>query len=81
LLEWLIHMTLINVISYLLVWGIIGAALFSLFVFSVFRTGIVYTARKEDGLLKERIPLTGYLISAGFWFSLFSSWLQLIISG
>ena len=59
-------MTLINVISYLVVWGIIGAVLFSSFVIFVFRTGIVYTARNKDGLIKERIPITEYLTSIGF---------------
>lgn len=54
LLEPLIYMILINVISYLVVWGIIGAVLFSLFVIFVFRTGIVYNARNEDGLLKRK---------------------------
>lgn len=44
----------------------IGSALFSLFIIFVFRTGIVYTARDEDGLLKEKIPILGYLVSAGF---------------
>ena len=54
MLEPLIYMILINVISYLVVWGIIGAVLFSLFVIFVFRTGIVYNARNEDGLLKRK---------------------------
>ena len=59
-------MSLSDVVIYLAAWGIIGATLFSVFVIIVFRSGIVYAARKEDGLIKERIPLTGYLPSAGF---------------
>ena len=55
-----------EIVRYLLVWGTIGAVLFSLFVIFVFRTGLVYTARKDDGLLKEKIPWTGYLVSIGF---------------
>jgi hypothetical protein len=59
-------MSLSAVIGFLITWTIIGALLFSLFVLFVFRSGVVYTARNEDGLLKEKIPLTGYLSSAGF---------------
>lgn len=55
-----------EIVRYLLVWGTIGAVLFSLFVIFVFRTGLVYTSRKDDGLLKEKIPWTGYLVSIGF---------------
>jgi hypothetical protein len=59
-------MTVVAIIQYLLIWGIIGAVLFSMFVVFVFRSGIVYTARNKDGLLKDSIPLAGYLASAGF---------------
>ena len=59
-------MSFSEIVRYLSVWGIIGAVLFSLFVIFVFRSGLVYTSRKEDGLLKENIPLTGYLFSIGF---------------
>ncbi|MFL7892757.1 MAG: hypothetical protein ACK2UM_20005 [Anaerolineales bacterium] len=55
-----------EIVRYLAVWGIIGAFLFSLFVIFVFRSRLVYTSRKEDGLLKEKIPLAGYLTSGGF---------------
>lgn len=51
---------------YLLIAGIIGAVLFSLFVVFLFRSGLVYTARDEQGLLKKKIPLAGYLTSGGF---------------
>ena len=47
--------------SYLLIWSLIGCVLFSFFVLIAFRTGLVYTARKEDGTLKNRIPLKGIL--------------------
>jgi hypothetical protein len=60
------HMPLPGILSYLLIWGTIGAVLFSIFVILVFRSGIVYTTRNEDGLLKERVPLSGYLTSGGF---------------
>jgi hypothetical protein len=59
-------MSFSEIVRYLLVWGIVGAVLFSLFVIFVFKTGLVYTSRKEDGLLKDKIPLTGYLVSIGF---------------
>jgi len=48
-----------EIISYLLTWGIIGCVLFSIFVVFAFRSGLVYTAREDDGLLKKRIPLIG----------------------
>jgi len=59
-------MATIEILRYLLIWGTIGAVLFSFFVIFVFRFGIVYTARNEEGQLKEKIPLTGYLTSGGF---------------
>jgi len=55
-----------EIIIYLVTWGMIGAILFSFFLIFVFRSGIVYTTRNEDGLLKEKIPLRGYLTPALF---------------
>jgi hypothetical protein len=54
-------MTLEEVLGYLGLWSAIGCALFSAYVVVVFRAGMVFTARKEDGTLKEQIPLIGYL--------------------
>jgi hypothetical protein len=54
-------MTLGTAFYYLILWSVIGFTAFSAYVFMVFRTGIVYTARKQDGTLKERIPPSGYL--------------------
>lgn len=53
-------MTLADVLGYLGVWSTIGCIAFSLYVIVAFRTGIVFTARKQDGMLKEHIPLSGY---------------------
>lgn len=50
-----------EVVRYLALWCAIGCVLFSLFVVVAFRTGFVYTARREDGLLKERIPVKGVM--------------------
>ncbi|MFC1997423.1 hypothetical protein ACFLXI_07435 [Chloroflexota bacterium] len=47
--------------SYLLLWGLIGCALFFILVVVLFRTGSVYSARKLDGTLKDVIPLSGKL--------------------
>ena len=58
-------MSFSEALFYLTVWSLIGAIVFSAFVIFVFRTGIVYTSRKEDGTLKEKIPLSGYLASIG----------------
>ncbi len=52
-------MTMKMVLTYLLIWSAIGFAAFSGYVFLAFKTGLVYTARKQDGTLKERIPLSG----------------------
>lgn len=54
-------MTPEEVLSYLGNWSAIGCAIFSVFVVVVFRTGIVFAARQEDGTLKKRIPLRGRL--------------------
>ena len=54
-------MTPDETLHYLGLWSAIGCALFSVFVVVVFRTGIVFTARKEDGALKKRIPVRGRL--------------------
>jgi hypothetical protein len=51
-----------QIISYLMLWGLIGCGLFFLLVVVFFRTGLVYTARKEDGTLKDEIPLSGKLV-------------------
>ena len=54
-------MTPEEVLRYLGVWSAIGCALFSVFVVVAFRTGIVFAARQEDGILKKRIPLRSRL--------------------
>ncbi len=61
-------MTFGEVLSYLAVWSIVGSIAFSVFVVLAFRTGIVFTARNEEGSLKEKIPLRGYLAMMGFMF-------------
>ena len=52
-------MTVSTVLSYLLIWGLFGCVLFFAVVAVLFRTGFVYTARKQDGTLKDEIPLSG----------------------
>jgi hypothetical protein len=54
-------MVLAEVLGYLGIWSAVGCIAFSLYVIIVFRTGIVFTARNEDGTLKEQIPPSGYL--------------------
>ena len=54
-------MTTNDALLYLFFWGLIGCGLFFLMVIVFFRTGIVYTARKEDGTLKDKIPASGKL--------------------
>ena len=55
-----------QVLRYLVIWSTIGFVAFSVYVVVVFRTGIVYTNRKTDGTLKERIPLIGYFNMIAF---------------
>lgn len=50
-----------QVISYLLLWGLIGCGLFALLVVALFRTRLVYAARNDNGTLKDQIPLNGKL--------------------
>ena len=50
-----------TLLPYLIFWGLIGCTLFFVLVLVLFRTGLVYTARKPDGTLKEKIPLSGKL--------------------
>ena len=50
-----------GILGYLGLWSAIGCVLFSAYVAVVFRTGLVYTAREQDGTLKGRVPLSGYL--------------------
>ena len=50
-------MTVEEVLGYLGLWSASGCALFSVFVVTVSRTGIVFTAMKEDGTPKKQIPL------------------------
>jgi hypothetical protein len=50
-----------EIVSFLFAWGVIGCVAFSIFVVIAFRTGLVFTARKDDGTLKERVPIQGIL--------------------
>ena len=52
-------MALRDVFDYLALWSAIGFALFSAYVVVVFRTGLVYTARNDDGTLREHLPASG----------------------
>lgn len=52
-----------QLLVHLFIWSLVGIVVFSLYVVVVFRTGIVYTAREQDGTLKEKLPLSGVLSS------------------
>ena len=56
-------MNILASISALLLWTIIGSSAFNIYVVIAFRTGIIYTAREQDGTLKKRQPLAGILNS------------------
>jgi hypothetical protein len=55
-----------NILVYLAFWSLVGAILFSVFVLFVFRADLVYLSRKENGTLKDRIPIRGYLLMLAF---------------
>jgi len=79
-------MTVEKIIHYLAVWSGIGAAAFSIYVAAVFRSGLVYTARNQDGTLKDRIPLRGIvnmliLISIIVGFQVLANYVGLSRSG
>ena len=59
-------MTFGEVLSFLFLWSLVGSLAFSAFVVLAFRTGIVFSARNEEGHLKEAIPLRGYLVMGAF---------------
>ena len=52
-----------EILGYLFVWGLVGAVVFSLYVVIVFRTGVVYNSRRQDGILKEKQDWRGVLSS------------------
>lgn len=52
--------------GFLLIWSLAGAAAFNLYVLFVFRSGLVYAARKTDGTLKEKVPFKGIASMLGF---------------
>ena len=54
-------MTTPAAVRYLALWSALGCTLFSVFVVVAFRSGLGYTARHQDGTLKQRIPLRGVL--------------------
>ena len=58
-------MNISAVMIYLTSWGLLGAALFSLFAVFLFRSGLVFIAREEDGTLNEHIPVSGRILMLG----------------
>ena len=68
---------------YLIRGGLIGCILFFTLVIIFFRTGLVYTARKSDGTLKEDIPPSGKLAMlilpiAYFMYQVLSNYIGLV---
>jgi hypothetical protein len=79
-------MTLDQVSSYLFFWGLLGCGFFALLIVVLFRTRLVYAARKEDGTLKDQIPLRGKLTMlivpvSYIIFQLFANYFSLIKNG
>jgi hypothetical protein len=54
-------MTFYSIPSFLFLSGLIGCVLFFILVIVIFRTRLVYTARKPDGTLKDVVPIRGKL--------------------
>ena len=79
-------MTLSQILNYLAIWSLIGAAVFSLIVIYLFRSGRVYDSRTEEGHLQERMSLKGLLTMLSFLvlivvFITFTNYLSLISQG
>lgn len=55
-----------EIFRYISTWSIAGALAFTLFVILAFRSGLVFTARKPDGTLKDRVPLVGITAMVAF---------------
>ena len=75
-----------TILNYLFIWGLIGCVMFFVLVVVLFRTGLVYTARKPDGTLKKKIPLSGKLAMliipiSFFAFQLLSNYIGLVQQG
>ena len=56
-----------QILLHLLIWSLVGFLVFNLYVVVAFRTGLVYTTRKDDGTLKEIIPLIGVVSTLIVW--------------
>jgi hypothetical protein len=52
-------MDIYDVFLYLVLWSLIGIFIANIFYIIVFRTGIVWTSRNKDGLLKKKIQISG----------------------
>ena len=52
-------MTTGQVLRYLGIWSVFGSVVFSIWVWILFRTGLVWSARTKEGHLKKQIPLSG----------------------
>jgi len=52
----------VNIIINTTIWFLIGVFLLNIIVLAVFRTGIVYKSRKQDGTLKKKMAFAGILL-------------------
>lgn len=59
-------MTIQSILAYLFLWTLIGSVIFSLVVVYLFRSGLAFSARSEEGHLKKEMPLKGLLTMLGF---------------
>ena len=74
------------VINFLILWSLIGAAVFSLVVVYLFRSGRVYDSRNEEGHLKKEMPLRGFVTMLAFMtlivtFMAFTNYFSLVRNG
>lgn len=58
-------MSLSDILSYLGVCLLSGALAFNLIVIFLFRSGLVFAARNQQGHFKDKIPIKGLLTIAG----------------
>ena len=77
-------MNLHDILIYLGIWFLAGVLAFNLIVVFLFRSGLVYAARDQEGHFKRKIPLRGFLTVAGFLcliigFIVLSNYISLIV--
>jgi len=59
-------MSINNLVSYLIIWSMLGVILFNFVVIYLLRSGDVYESRGKDGLRKRDSSVKGWITTLGF---------------